>query len=231
MAAECVGAGEEDMYSTAGGYSVSDGINGKLMGRTLAYLAVLLAILMVGSVIGADLGSVGLWAGFALTIIATLMVSRRVARAGAAFFWGALAAVGLGMVVSSVLWYAILNQPTLVLTSSLAVLLAMVVAALVVSVVPWDFSKMGPLLFLGLIVLIVLGLLSMILPGMGGVMMSAGYNIAGVVIFTGYLMVDFGVMRSRSRSFPQDGLAIMLAVSILIDIVNLFLFLLRLGRG
>jgi FtsH-binding integral membrane protein len=123
-----------------------------------------------------------------------------------------------------------LYQQPLLFSTLLALLLAMLIAALVVSVVPWDFSKMGPLLFLGLIVLIVLGVLSMIIPSMGGVMMSTAYNVVGVVIFTGYLMVDFAIMRYRSRYFPQDDMAIMLAVSILVDLVNLFLFLLRLGR-
>lgn len=217
------------MYN-AGSYTVSDGIDGKLMGKTLGYLVLLLGVLMIGSVIGIGLGSVGLWVGFIVAILSTIMVSRRVNNAGQALLWGILAAIGLGMVVSTVLWYAILYQGPLLLDTIIALLLAVLVAAAVVAWIPWDFSKMGPLLFVGLIVLVVVGLLSMIIPSMGGVMMSRAYNIIGVVIFTGYLMVDFGIMRYRSRSFPQDGLAIMLAVSLLVDIVNLFLFLLRLGR-
>ncbi|AUW92716.1 MAG: hypothetical protein C7B44_09590 [Sulfobacillus thermosulfidooxidans] len=211
-------------------YSVSDGIDGKLMGKTLAYLVLLLGILMIGSVIGVGLGSVGLWVGFILAILSTIMVSRRVGNSGQALMWGILAAIGMGMMISTVLWYAILYQGPLLFTTVIALLLAVLVAAAVVAWIPWDFSKMGPLLFVGLIVLLVVGLLSMVIPSMGGVMMSQAYNIIGVVIFTGYLMVDFGIMRYRSRAFPEDGMAIMLAVSLLVDIVNLFLFLLRLGR-
>ncbi|MHB1610174.1 MAG: Bax inhibitor-1 family protein [Sulfobacillus sp.] len=220
------------MYNqnSVGGYSVADGVDGRLMGKTLGYLVLLLAIVMVGSVIGVTMGSWGLWGGFILAIAGTIMVSRRMQSASKALGWGILTAIGLGMVISSVLWYAILYQGPMLMTTIGALLLALLLSAAVVAWVPWDFSKLGPILFIGLVILVISGLLSFILPSMTGLVMSNVYNVAGVVIFTGYLMVDFSIMRYRGRTFPSDGLAVVLAVSLLVDIVNLFLFLLRLGR-
>jgi FtsH-binding integral membrane protein len=108
--------------------------------------------------------------------------------------------------------------------------LAVLFSALLVSWVPWDFTRLAPLLFLGLIMLLITGVLSWLIPGLTGIAMSRAYNLIGVLIFLGYLMVDFSIMRWRGRVLPADGAPVVLAVSILIDIVNLFLFLLRLGR-
>jgi hypothetical protein len=83
---------------------------------------------------------------------------------------------------------------------------------------------------MGLLMLIITSVLSWIVPGLSGVVMSKTYNLIGVLIFLGYLLVDFSLMRVRGRVVPAQGTAVVLAVSLLIDIVNLFLFLLRLGR-
>ncbi|OLZ11992.1 Bax inhibitor-1 family protein [Sulfobacillus thermosulfidooxidans] len=211
-------------------YNINDGIPGRLMAKTLGYLVLLIVILGLGSVVGIQLGSLGMWVGFVLAILATIMVSRQIESAGAAFLWGILAAVGLGMVVSAPLWYAILYQGSQLMMALISVLLAVLASAAVVAVVPWDFSKIGPLLFLGLIVLIITSLLSAFIPALSGVGSSVGFNLLGVVIFTGYLLVDLSIMRYRGREFPADGLAIVLAVSLLVDIINLLLFILRLGR-
>ncbi|MCL5116317.1 MAG: Bax inhibitor-1 family protein, partial [Firmicutes bacterium] len=86
------------------------------------------------------------------------------------------------------------------------------------------------LLFVGLLMLMATALLSWIVPGLTGIAMSRAYNLIGTLIFIGYLIVDFSLMRVRGRAVPMEGAAVVLAVSIMIDIVNLFLFLLRLGR-
>ncbi|WP_053958691.1 Bax inhibitor-1 family protein [Sulfobacillus thermosulfidooxidans] len=211
-------------------YSVADGIKGSLMARTLGYLALLLVVLMLASLFGVSLGSLGIWMGFIAAMVGTIFVSRNQANAGAALFWGIVVAAGLGIAIAPILWYAILYQNHLFITTLGAILVAMLLSAAIVSWIPWDFSKLAPILFLGLLMLIITSLLSFFLPSMFGVVASRAYNLIGVVIFTGYLLLDFSIMRYRGRALPTNGTAIVLAVSLLVDIINLFLFLLRLGR-
>lgn len=209
---------------------VSDGVQGSLMGRTLAILVLLLAILSVSALLSPVAGTAGLWIGIAAALLGTIMVGRSVASAGRAFVWGAVVAIGMGLLVGPVVWSVALTQGSLLISTMGILLVAVLFSALLVSVVPWDFSRLMPLLFLGLIMLIVTGLLSWIVPGMSGLAVSKAYNLIGTLIFIGYLLVDFSLMRLRGRVMPAEGTAVVLAVSILIDIVNLFLFLLRLGR-
>lgn len=211
-------------------YRVADGVHGSLMARTLGFLVLLLAIVVVASLFGVGLGSGAFWVGFIAAMVGTIFVGRNQANAGAALFWGIVVAAGLGLAIGPVLWYAILDQNHLFLTVVGGILIAMLLSAVVVAWVPWDFAKLGPLLFLGLLMLIITSLLSLFLPGMFGIMASRAYNMIGVLIFTAYLMVDFSIMRHRGRTMSGNGVAIMLAVSLLVDIINLFLFLLRLGR-
>lgn len=211
-------------------YQVADGVKGSLMARTLGYLALLLIILMAASLLGLGLGTAGMWIGFLAALVGTIFVSRSQANAPMALFWGIIVAAGLGIAIAPVLWYAILYQHHLFMTTMGALLVAMLLSAAVVSWIPWDFTKLAPILFLGLVMLVITSLLSFLFPSLFGVVASRAYNLLGVAIFTGYLMVDFAIMRARGRVLPTNGAAVVLAVSLLVDIINLFLFLLRLGR-
>lgn len=210
--------------------SVRDGVRGSLMGRTLALLSLLLAILAVAALLAPAAGATGMWVGIGLAILGTIFVSRNVQRAGRAFAWGALVAVGMGLLVGPVVWSVATTNGGLIWSTLGTLLLAVLFSAILVSWIPWDFSRMMPILFLGLILLMVTGALSWVVPGMSGVVMSKTYNLIGVLVFIGYLLVDFSLMRVRGRTVPAQGAAVVLAVSLLIDIVNLFLFVLRLGR-
>lgn len=216
--------------SPVSAYRVADGVTGSIMGRTLGYLTLLLFILGASALISPVAGRAGMWVGIGSALIGTILVSRNVARAGRAFFWGAVVAIGMGLLVGPIVWSVAITQSSLLLSTLGILLIAVLFSAALVSWLPWDFSKMAPLLFVGLIMLVVTGFLSWIVPGMTGLATSRVFNLIGTVIFTGYLIVDFSLMRMRGRSVPAQGMAVVLAVSILIDIVNLFLFILGLGR-
>lgn len=211
-------------------YRVSDGVTGSIMGRTLGYLTLLLVILSASAVLSPLAGRPGMWIGIGAALVGTILVSRNAARAGRAFFWGAVVAIGMGLLVGPVVWSVAITDSSLLWSTLGILLLAVLVAASLVAWLPWDFSKMAPLLFVGLIMLIVTGFLSWIVPGMTGLATSRIFNLLGTLIFTGYLIVDFSLMRLRGRTVPAQGMAVVLAVAILIDIVNLFLFILGLGR-
>lgn len=212
------------------GYSVSQGVSGNLMGKTLGYLVLLLVILMASVVVAPTFGTAGMWIGLIAAFIGTLMVSRRMNNAASTLVWGAIVAVGMGLLVAPAVLSTAVSNAGLLYSSVFGVVVAVALSAAVVSFIPWDFSRLGPILFVGLLMLVITSVLGMILPGVTGLLMSRAYNIFGILIFTGYLMLDFSLMRSRGRMLPQEGAAVALAVFLLVDIVNLFLFFLRLGR-
>jgi modulator of FtsH protease len=90
-----------------------------------------------------------------------------------------------------------------------------------------DLSGMGGILMIGLIGVIVASVVGIFvhLP-----LLYIGISAVAALLFTGFLVFDLNrVARSRGAT---DGQAIMLAVSVYLDIVNLFLALLRLfGMG
>lgn len=220
------------MYSRSpyASVQVADGVAGSLMGRTLGYLALLLMILSASALVSPLVGSIGMWIGIAAALFGTIMVRRNRGSATQAFTWGAIVAIGMGLLVGPVVWSVALTQSGLLWSTLGTLIVAVLFAALLVSWIPWDFSRMMPLLFIGLIMLLITGVISWIVPGVSGLAMSRAYNLIGVLVFLGYMMVDFSLMRARGRVVPAQGTAVVLAVSLLIDIVNLFLFLLRLGR-
>jgi modulator of FtsH protease len=86
-----------------------------------------------------------------------------------------------------------------------------------------DLSGMGGILFVGLIGVVVASVVGIFvhLP-----LLYIGISAVAAVLFTGFLVFDLNrVARSRGAT---EGQVIMLAVSVYLDIINLFLALLRL---
>ncbi len=201
------------------------------MGRTLGYVALLLLVLSASTILGVVVGTVGMWVGVVMLFGGTLMVNRAARRAQAVLPWALCVSVGMGVVVGPLVWSVAYTDASLLLFTLGTLVLAVAFSAALVSWIPWDFSRLAPLLMIGLLMLMVTGLVSLVVPGATGIAMSPMFNVIGVAIFTGYLIVDFSLLRYRRLAFPERGLAVVLATYIVIDIVNLFLFLLRLGRG
>lgn len=84
-----------------------------------------------------------------------------------------------------------------------------------------DFSGLAPYLFVAIIALIIVGFLNIFLHS---TFLYTLYLYAGVVIFSFYLMFDV----QRTRKYRDTvGNAIALTISIYLDILNLFLFILQ----
>lgn len=89
-----------------------------------------------------------------------------------------------------------------------------------------DFSAWGGFFFVGLIVLLITGILSMFMHSAAIYMWYSG---AGVFVFSGLLVFDtWRIMRSGQFS-DQD--YVLAAVTIFLDLLNLFLFILSLVGG
>lgn len=95
-----------------------------------------------------------------------------------------------------------------------------------------DLSKLGSILTIGLIGIVVAGLINFFI---GSQTMDYVISFLGVVIFTGLTAYDvqkiknMGMMIEEGETFSK--IAIMGALSLYLDFINLFLFLLRLFGG
>jgi FtsH-binding integral membrane protein len=95
-----------------------------------------------------------------------------------------------------------------------------------------DLSAWGKFLFMGLIGLIVSGLFFWFVPGMMGKTAYLIYNVIGVVIFAGLTAYDTQKIKQIYLINGGAGnLAILGALTLYLDFINLFLFLLRLFGG
>lgn len=86
-----------------------------------------------------------------------------------------------------------------------------------------DLSGFYRFLFVALIALIVFGLVTVFVSIPGG---NVIYALLGLLIFGGYTVLDFNRMRRAGM-----GEAVQLAAGIFLDVVNIFLFFLRLFGG
>lgn len=92
-----------------------------------------------------------------------------------------------------------------------------------------DLSGLGKYLMMGLFGLIIMGLMSMFLPGM-----SMFYSLIGLILFMGLTAYDTQIIKRWGEeygdSIPYDDykrLSIIGALKLYLDFVNIFLFLLR----
>ncbi len=86
-----------------------------------------------------------------------------------------------------------------------------------------DLSSLYRFFFIALLVLIVFGLVTIFVSIPGG---NVIYAVLGLVIFGGYTVLDFNRMRRAGM-----GETVPLAAGIFLDVINIFLFFLRLFGG
>jgi modulator of FtsH protease len=85
-----------------------------------------------------------------------------------------------------------------------------------------DLSGMGGILFIGLLGVIVASVVGIFIQAP---LLYIGISAVAAVLFTGFLVFDLN--RVASMRGATEGMTILLAVSVYLDIVNLFLALLR----
>jgi modulator of FtsH protease len=86
-----------------------------------------------------------------------------------------------------------------------------------------DLSSMGGILFIGLLGVIVASIVGLFVHA---TLLYIGISAVAAVLFTGFLVYDLN--RVAAMRGASEGTAILLAVRVYLDIVNLFLALLRL---
>lgn len=91
-----------------------------------------------------------------------------------------------------------------------------------------DFAWLGKFLFIGLIGLIIVGIIGLFVKIKGT--LGKIYAFFGVIIFTGYLLYDFNKLAKVKMIADANNweTALDFAISLYLDIVNLFLYLIQL---
>ena len=192
--------------------------------QTMFLVAVALGFLAAGVYLGRDLSwgwALAAWGG-ALVLVIAMAVSRKAGRGqlgmGLLFGVGVLFGVALGPTLAE---YA--SAPGgAELIGQAAGLTALFIGALgtVGYVTKRDLSWLGRISFFALLALIVFGIVMIFVSIPYG---NIIYCVAGLVIFAGYTLFDF----NRLRRAGQEDVPL-IALSIFLDVVNVFLLILSL---
>ena len=103
-----------------------------------------------------------------------------------------------------------------------ATTIAVIATASIVFTSSIDFSVMGGFLFTALLILIIMGLLNHFIFKSRKFSLVKAYF--GVLIFTGYLLYDFDMLKKQMNAGDDSwSTAIQIAVNLYLDIINLFL--------
>jgi uncharacterized protein len=193
-----------------------------LFAQTMGYVALTAALFAAGAWLGRDLnGAVAIVAWIAS--IAVLIGMRFAARRSVPMTVGLLAAFGLliGLAVAPTIAYYGDMDPTAVYQAGAATALFVAGFGAAGYATRRDLAPLARLCFWALVGLIIFGIVLIFvnIPGAGLI-----YSILGLVIFAGFVMFDF----QRLRKNTDIAEAPLLAASIFLDVLNVFLLLLNL---
>jgi len=196
-----------------------------LFAQTMGYVAVTAALFALGAYLGRNL-SYG--AGFAAFIAAfvCLIAMRFAARRSTGLTVGLLAAFGLliGVAVAPTLAYYASMNPRVLWQAGGATALFIAGFGAAGYATRRDLSAIARVCFWALLALIVFGIVLIFVRIPHGELI---YSVIGLVIFAGFTMFDFQRLR-RSQDIAS---APFLAASIFLDVLNVFLFFLRIFSG
>jgi FtsH-binding integral membrane protein len=192
-----------------------------LFGQVMLYVAVTAGFFALGSYLGRNLGHGWAFAAFIAAFVC-LMAMNFAVRRSAGLSTGLLLAVGvlLGLGVAPTLTYYATANPQVLWQAGGATALFIAGFGAAGYATRRDLSALARVCFFALIALIIFGIVLIFVQVPGG---SLIYSILGLVIFAGLTMFDFQRLR-RSKNMDS---APLLAASIFLDALNVFLFFLR----
>src|SRR5476649_2456654 len=180
-----------------------------------------------GAYIAPDiLGGISYIALFIVSMVMIFVIraaTRRAPGFALVFFYAFTVLMGVetGPLIKSYLHLA--NGPTIVFEAALTTAMGMAVMALVAQIVHFDYRRVYNYAIAALFGLIIIGVISafvhFISPGV--------YAWLGLIIFTVLLLLDF----MRLRDSDAAASPVMLALSIYLDALNIFIFLLQIFGG
>ena len=196
-----------------------------LFAQTMGYVAMTAGLFALGAYLGRDLtGGVGI-IGF-IAAFACLIGMRFAARRSLQLTVGLLAAFGLliGLAVAPVIAYYGSMDPRALWEAGGATALFIAGFGAAGYATRRDLTALARVFFWALLALIVLGIVLIFVHIPGG---DLAYSILGLVIFAGFTMFDF----QRLRVSKDVNAAPLLAASIFLDVLNVFLFFLEIFSG
>jgi modulator of FtsH protease len=196
-----------------------------LFGQTMGYVALTTALFALGAYLGRDLaGGVGIVAF--IVAFAALIGMRYAARRSLELTVGLLAAFGLllGLAVAPVTAYYASMDPAALWEAGGATGLFVLAFGSAGYATRRDLTALARVLFWALFALIVAGLVTVFVNIPGA---ALAYSVLGLVIFAGFTMFDF----QRLRHSQDITSAPLLAASIFLDVLNVFLFFLEIFGG
>jgi len=205
-----------------GGIAAATGDRARaLFGQTMGFVAVTAGFFALGGYLGRDL-SYGTAIVWFIAAIACLIGMRFTVRRSGPLTAGLLCAVGLllGLAVAPTLVYYADANPQALWQAGGATALFIAGFGAAGYATRRDLSGLARVFYLALIALIVFGIVMIFVRIPHG---SLIYSVIGLVIFAGLTTFDFQRLR---RSTDLDS-APMIAASIFLDVLNVFLFFLR----
>jgi FtsH-binding integral membrane protein len=192
-----------------------------LFGQVMLYVAVTAGFFALGSYLGRNL-SHGWAFGAFIAAFVCLMAMNFAVRRSSALSTGLLLAVGvlLGLGLAPTLTYYASTNPQVLWQAGGATALFIAGFGAAGYATRRDLSALARVCFFALIALIIFGIVLIFVHIPGG---SLIYSILGLVIFAGLTMFDFQRLR-RSKDLDS---APLIAASIFLDALNVFLFFLR----
>jgi modulator of FtsH protease len=196
-----------------------------LFAQTMSYVAATAGLFALGAWLGRNLtGGVGIVAFIAAFV--ALIGMRFAARRSAQLTVGLLSAFGLliGLAVAPTIAYYGSMDPRALWEAGTATTLFIAAFGAAGYATRRDLTTIARVCFWALVALIVVSIVLIFvhIPGAGLV-----YSVLGLVIFAGFTMFDF----QRLRTNTDIAAAPLLAASIFLDVLNVFLFLLEIFSG
>lgn len=99
------------------------------------------------------------------------------------------------------------------------------IMSLIGTITKIDLTKLGTILFMGLIGIIIASLINIFI---GSQVFDLGITIIGIIIFTLYIAYDVQKIKYIATNLDEDKAAIICAFELYLDFINLFIKLLRL---
>jgi FtsH-binding integral membrane protein len=192
-----------------------------LFAQVMWYVAATAGFFALGSYLGRDLSHGWAFAAYIAAFVC-LMVMNFAVRRSAGLSTGLLLAVGLllGIALAPTLTFYAATNPQVLWQAGGATALFLAGFGSAGYATRRDLSGLARIFFWALLALIVFGIVLIFVHVPGG---SLIYSILGLVIFAGLTMFDFQRLR-RSKSMDS---APLIAASIFLDALNVFLFFLR----
>jgi FtsH-binding integral membrane protein len=218
--------GKEDVVSNSALYGGYSGVTSQyqtrtLFSQTMGYVALAAALFAAGAYVGRDM-SYGLGFVWFIAAFACLIGMNFAVRRSQQLTVVLLCAFGvlIGLALAPVLAYYAGTNPQALWSAGGATALFIAGFGAAGYATRRDLTVIARVCFFALIALIVFGIVLIFVRIPNG---SLIYSVIGLVIFAGFTMFDFQRLRKSKdiRSAP------LLAASIFLDVLNVFLFFLR----